>query len=290
MHRIAKWHAGRAGAGFTLIEVLLVVTLTTMLMYAMGEIFKLASNVVGGSEAEVETRQKARLIFSRLEMDLQSLFLSNKNNYFSIENGSIGYAGTTRQADRLRLVTTIKYNPEGLPGRMDITQATYRLEEKEKCASIMREKKYPRFEEMEDPMLIRYALTFTTQEAKDVYTSRFPDERPIQKYLVSDPPKNVREAEDVRQYIDIVSGRVLDFRVDYVLGSDLPGAKTDVETGIDTFWSHDPLRIYENSPNVEMPQAVRISIVVADTKGRLERAFESIIAVKRSFFNAQGGK
>ena len=202
-----KMHARTSG--FTLIEVLLVVVLTAMLMYGMGQIFKMASDVIGSSEAEVETRQKARAIFDRLEMDMQCLLLDDSGNYFEIKPGTMNVDGVERISDKLRLITAVKYNPEGLPGRMDMTQVSYKLLPENAAVALLTRKQVP-FMESEAPLLVRTSLTYVDREMLNIFKARYPDYdlRLYTKPVMGDDP------DMFQQYEDIIAGRVYDFSVE----------------------------------------------------------------------------
>jgi len=116
MHRRTIIHAIHRKAGFTLIELLLVLALTTILIHSMSLIFKSAIDIINITDAEKETRQTARNIFSRLRVDLQGAMVDERGNYFTISNGSFTFATTGRTCSSadLKFVTTTTYNPERL--------------------------------------------------------------------------------------------------------------------------------------------------------------------------------
>ena len=261
IHALIIARSSRRGAGgFTLMEVMLVVALTGILMYSMSIIFQKAAVIVGVTGAEVETRQKARSIFSRLQMDLGSAFINSKGQYF-VTDGS-----------RLRVVTSAKYNPEGLVGRMDITQVVYTLTSKGGGADVKALKRYPVADE--EQLLVRYALTFLSQEEADKYNSDYPEQPQLKSYAavsLDDPGL----AESTGQYVDIVAGRVTDFKVECM--QTIGAFSSNLELGeIDNYWTYA-----WNSPiSKTLPKAVRIQVSVTDSKEMVERTFESIMTPK----------
>lgn len=286
---ITKPSKQSVSAGFTLIEVLLVVMLTSMLMYGMGEIFKLSSDVVGVSEAEVEVRQKARVIFGRMEMDLQSLVLDSKGNYFRIWRGT-GRAieGVPRMDDKLRLVTSVKYNPEGLPGRFDVTRVLYRLLPEGESLNLLAEKKIMSKKQTscdEAPLLVRYSLTTTTEEMAMAFQRKH---RTLDRIKESKPKMDADPQTAAASYKDIISERVLDFGVERLNSNKLENLSDVTLYSLDSYWLHTPCKTDEE--HMVPPLCLRISITLHDNKSVIERSFENIIPMKVSFKQApQGG-
>jgi len=273
----------KSTSGFTLIEVLLVVVLTAMIMYGMGEIFKMSSNVVGGSEAELEARQRARMIFNRLELDLGSLLLDSEGNYFQIRQGMKSVDDVSRFWYRLRLVSAAKYNPEGIPGKSDITRLSYRIYTRGEAVALYEEMGLRNFEP-EDPLLVRTSLTNVTKEMRDLVIDRYPDAkvRMFNSQALDEDPVAYN------QYRDIVSGRVYDFLVEFVSMEKLERLSSFDLISIDTYWKQGQCatKRWRNT----LPRAVRVSVSVGDSRQRIERTFETIIPVKASYLQApQGG-
>jgi len=152
-------------AGFTLIELLLVLALTTILIHSMSLIFKSAVDIINVTDAEKETRQTARNIFSRLRVDLQGAMVDERGNYFTISNRSFNFppADKTCASAELKFVTTTTYNPERLEGRMDITQLAYSLLNQSQSDSVRQLKLLPAGHS-ESPLLVRYALAHLTRD------------------------------------------------------------------------------------------------------------------------------
>jgi len=243
-------------------EVMLVVALTGILMYSMLIIFQKAAVIVGVTGAEVETRQKARSIFSRLQLDLNCAFINAKRQYF-VTDGS-----------KLKFVTSAKYNPEGMVGRMDITQVVYTLTSKAGGSAVKAKKKYP----VTDPeqLLIRYALTFLSSEDALKYNSEYPEQpqlEPYDKVSLDEPGL----AESKGQYVDIIAGNVKGFRVQCMAASDALSSNLDLGK-IDNYWRPDWDSRDDNTKG--LPRAVRVQVSVSDCKNLIERTFESIMSTK----------
>ena len=279
-----------ARAGFTMIEVLLVVMLTSMLMYGMGEIFKMSSNVVGMSESEVDVRQKARVVFGRLEMDIQSIVLDSDGNYFRIWKTDGNLDGIRRLNDKLRLVTSVKYNPEGLPGRFDVTCVVYKLLGKDDTAKLLVKKGiYARQDARaldEGPMLVRYSLTATTADMVRAFVLKHPDAaklKPVKVSMNSDPEKIEQS------YIDIIGERMPDFGVEYLDTNRFDSNVNDLNLySLDSYWAHRSIKTGQSNPIP--PPCIRISVTLRDSKNTIERGFENVIPVKVSYRQApQGG-
>jgi len=273
----------KPSSGFTLIEVLLVVVLTAMIMYGMGEIFRMSSNVVGGSEAELEARQRARMIFSRLEVDLSSLLLDAEGNYFQIQDGRRNFDDVARFWYKLRLVTAAKYNPEGIPGKSDITRLSYRLYTRSEAIALYEKNGLKNFEP-EAPLLVRTSLTNVTREMRDLVIERYPDA----EITMFNSQSLAEDPEQFKQYRDIVSGHVYDFLVEFV-SLDRLGRIQDLDlVSIDTYWKQQPCTT--KRWKYTLPRALRVSVSVGDSRQRIERTFETIIPVKASYLQApQGG-
>jgi len=262
IHALITARSSRSGAGgFTLMEIMLVVALTGILMYSMSIVFQRAAVIVGVTGAEVETRQKARSIFSRLEMDLGSAFINSKGQYF-VTDGST-----------LKFVTSAKYNPEGLVGRMDVTQVVYTLTSEAGGAEVKALKKYPVADE--EQLLVRYALTFLSQEEADKYNIEYSGEQPELKQYDTVSLDDPGLAESTKQYVDIVAGRVTDFKVQCMQA--IGAFSSNLELGeIDNYWTYA-----WNSPiSKKLPRAVKIQVSVRDSKDMIERTFESIMTPK----------
>ena len=275
MRLLTRWHHTRTAGGFTLIEMLLVVALTTMLMYAMGEIFKLASGVVGGNEAEVEVRQKARSIFSRLEIDVQTALLNREGDTFIIKPGTLG----SRVADSLRLVSSVKFDIEGVSTAGDVNRVSYVLVGEVGAKEALKRKGLPT-DEPKDPLLIRYSRTFVSGDAAKEFNRDHPNRPNLTQYPGgpwSDDP------EDNPQFIDLVAGNVLDFQIDRVLPGDLAGVTLDVN-GLNGMWKHLPV----DARRDPIPRAIRVSVTLLDDKARIERTFESVIPIKVSNITVSG--
>lgn len=272
-----------ARSGFTLIEVLLVVVLTAMIMYGMGEIFKMSSNVVGGSEAELEVRQRARMIFSRMEIDLSCLLIDANGNYFEIRQGQKNFDDMARLWYRLRLVTSAKYNPEGIPGRSDVTRISYRLYDRSKATELY-ESKGMKGLEPEAPLLVRTSLTNVTNDMRDLVIDRYPDA----EVRVFNDPAFDPNPEDFTQYRDIIAGNVYDFLVEF-FSRDKLGDMDDLDlVSLDTYWKTYSLKTARWRKS--LPRAVRVSVSVGDSRKRIERTFETTIPIKASYLQApQGG-
>jgi len=251
--------------GFTLIEVILVIALTSILMYAMSEIFMIAARVVANSEAELETRQKARTIFSRLEMDLQSAIVGEKG-YFSVS------------ADKLRLVSSAKYNPEGLSGRPDLTIVAYELLGAAASKSLLSKKDLPVYtdEDVDDPLLVRYSLTTVTKAMVRDFELKYPDLPAITERY----PQVDENPSGNPQYEDILAGNVQGMQIDVLKDSTLYAFSGLSLGNVDTYWGNT------GTENTKMiPTALRISISVSDSQERVKRAFETIIRTRFSRFS-----
>ncbi len=247
--------AHRCPAGFTLVEVLLVVVITTLLMYSMSMIFQKASLIVGVSEAEIETRQKARNIFSRLELDLGNAFVDNDGNYFEITGG--------QNDSSLKFVTTTKYNPEGLIGRVDVTQVLYKKLNGNLAASLQATKGIPGAKPQ--PLIVRYALTYLSeQDAADYGRSA---------HTNIDLAHDGNLLESLAQYVDIVATNVTEFRVQSLNKSQVIGLSAPFSlTRIDSYWNLGSTQ--------ELPKAIRVRVGLSDGNGVVNRTFESIIYPK----------
>lgn len=241
-------------SGFTLIEILLVVMITSMLMYAMSVIFKKAALISAVSEAEAETRQKARGIFSRLELDLGNAFVDADGNYFRYD-GSV-----------LELVTTLKYNPEGFPGRLDITQVAYERVSADNGARIKRKKRYPVTDS--DPLLVRYVLTYLSEEHARKYAGDYPDQPTLRAHTKIDLATNDPKSG---QYTDIIASNVTSFKVQFLDIAKVANIPLDLSR-IDSYWIDSWGR-----DSKKLPGAIKVRVGLRDDKNTMTRMFESIL-------------
>jgi len=251
----------RSLGGFTLMEVLFVVAITTILMYSMSIVFQKAAEIVGVTEAEIETRQKARSIFSRLEMDLRCAFIDSHGRYF------------TWDGSRLKFVTSAKYNPEGLTGRIDITQVVYEATSPSGGAQVKLDKKYPVAEE--EPLLVRYVLTYLSAEDVANYNETYGGDQPELTAYTMVNLTDENAASDTKQYQDIVAGNVKGFSVECMPHSGVFYENLEL-AHIDKGW----MSSWRSSISKKLPNALRIRVSVSDHKDLVERCFESIIYPK----------
>jgi len=247
LHARTPQHKHRTHSGFTLMEVLIVVMLTAVLMYSMSVIFTKAALVTGVSEAEVETRQNARGIFSRLQLDLSSAFVDDNNNYFRYSGGL------------LEFVTTLKYNPEGFPGRLDITQVAYERVDASGGAAIKQLKRYPTSDE--EPLLVRYVLTYLTQKHVEAYAADYPDQPQLTSHtkidLATDKPKSNR------QYTDIIAANVTSFDIQFLDESISTRIAAPLDLSrIDTYWT-DTWKATSTKP---LPRSLKIRVGLTDKR------------------------
>jgi prepilin-type N-terminal cleavage/methylation domain-containing protein len=75
--------------GFTIIELLVAATISSLLMWAIFMIFDTANKMAGLLDGEIEVRQNARAIFARMEIDLASAFLDVDGDYFEGTSESV---------------------------------------------------------------------------------------------------------------------------------------------------------------------------------------------------------
>ena len=248
-------------SGFTLIEILLVVMITSMLMYSMSVIFKKAALISAVSEAEAETRQKARGIFSRLKLDLSNAFVDADGNYFRYDE--------SKEGSILEFVTTLKYNPEGFPGRLDITQVAYELVDKDVGAEIKLKKRYPAAVAADSkPLLIRYVLTYLSKEHAEKYTKDYPDQPRLEAH------DKINLAEDkpmAGQYKNIIASNVTSFQVQFLDMAKVADTSLDLSK-IDSYW----VDTWDNDSK-KLPMAVKVRVGLKDDKNTMTRMFESIL-------------
>ena len=239
-------------------EVLIVVMLTAVLMYSMSVIFTKAALITGVSEAEVETRQNARGIFSRLELDLSSAFVDDNNNYFRCSGGL------------LEFVTTLKYNPEGFAGRLDITQVAYERVDGSESTTIKGNKGYPVTDE--EPLLVRYVLTYLTQKHVETYANWYPDQPQLSSYTRIDLATG--QAKSYGQYTDIIATNITSFDIQFL--DEKISTRIAPPLGlerIDTYWTNT----WRPAGNRPLPRALKIRVGLTDKRKLVNRMFESIM-------------
>jgi len=272
--------ARTARRGFTLIEVMLVVVITGMLMYAMGLIFKGAAGIVGITEAEMETRQKARNIFSRLESDLQGVVISEQRERFNVRKLIQKIDGRDCVFGGLLFSTATKYNPAGMMSKLDLNLVEYGLLDEAGAKDLKKRKKLPDYDP-ESPLLMRYSITYVSKDAAAAFNSAYPDEPKLKACEHVDVGK--MGPYGFGQYADIIAGKVYDFSVDYIVPRKVYGLGDFTLPVIDSYWESAGGSL-QPPPGPLPPQAVRVSISLRDSKDRLERTFETIIRPKLTRF------
>lgn len=115
----------RRTRGFTLIEMLVAITVFLLIFGAFYEMFHAAHVAIARAEEQHEVMQTGRVLLDQFKQELTSAYLSSTATVTSLL-GTDSDSGSALQADQLTLLTTAHATPNVAPAG-DLCQVTYSM-------------------------------------------------------------------------------------------------------------------------------------------------------------------